>query len=81
MVLGLQVSGQVVCGRDILCECTTVDSAQGDAECSRLEDIVVGEAFDQLDSLLGGVPRWMKVGHELQSCCRLSVASVAGTRV
>lgn len=35
-------------GVDILGESIGVDAAHGDAECAGLEDIMVGEALDQL---------------------------------
>lgn len=33
---------------DLLCEGIAVDAAHGNAECTRLKDVVVGEALDQL---------------------------------
>jgi len=34
--------------KNVLRECIAVDAAHGNAECTRLQDIVVGEALDQL---------------------------------
>lgn len=36
-------------GGNILGESIGVDAAHGDAECAGLEDIMVGEALDQLE--------------------------------
>ena len=48
--MGLEIWSRVeiIEFRDLLCEGIAVDAAHGNAERTRLEDVVVGEALDQL---------------------------------
>lgn len=65
--------------KDILSKGVAVDAAHGNAKGTRLQDVMVGEALDELDE----ISRVADVGYERnepRTCYQQHGASVFGTR-